>query len=349
MTLEPQNTELLLVIHQGALGDVITTFPALLLLRKRFGRIDLICQHNLGKLSCHLGITENFYGLESAVFAALFSRETDRQNNRLSRILNLYDKILNIGFSDVLPDVVQNITGKISYRISPRPLPCMRFHVSRHIVSQLEELGLLVKDGINSIGATFKDYRHKEYDPLKIIIHPGSGSLRKNWPFQNFVALMRMLQTKGYKPVAVIGPAEKNLVEKIRKGVHPLISKDLPSFTKRIIAPRNLVELAEVLKSAGGYIGNDSGASHLAAFLGLPTVSIFGPTDPARWRPQGLHSVAVLAEKSCNFCFEESHKPCDHLDCLVKISPEQVMAAFLVCLEKAEKKLSIDTRCSSFC
>ena len=49
----------------------------------------------------------------------------------------------------------------------------------------------------------------------------------------------------------------------------------------------------ESYAGAARFVGNDSGPGHLAAITGTPTLALFGPTDPARWRPLGPH-VKVL-------------------------------------------------------
>jgi ADP-heptose:LPS heptosyltransferase len=59
-------------------------------------------------------------------------------------------------------------------------------------------------------------------------------------------------------------------------------------------APETPRELAALLASAGGVLGNDSGPSHLAALLGTPVVVLFGPSDARVWRPVGA-GVRVLA------------------------------------------------------
>jgi len=56
---------------------------------------------------------------------------------------------------------------------------------------------------------------------------------------------------------------------------------------------QSLVDLFDAYAGAARYIGNDSGPSHLAAIVGIPTLCLFGPTDPARWRPLGP-AVTVL-------------------------------------------------------
>jgi len=95
------------------------------------------------------------------------------------------------------------------------------------------------------------------------VIHPFSGSPRKNWPLSRFRELAERL------PVPVrwcAGPEEE-----LDDAVH--------------IA--DLYELACWLARAKRYIGNDSGITHLAAAAGAKVVAIFGPTDPSVWAPRG--------------------------------------------------------------
>ncbi len=95
------------------------------------------------------------------------------------------------------------------------------------------------------------------------VIHPFSGSARKNWPMERF----RELAARLPMPVQWCAGPEEQLDGAVR-------------FT-------DLYELARWLAQARVYIGNDSGISHLAAAAGAPVVAIFGPTDPAIWAPRG--------------------------------------------------------------
>jgi len=67
----------------------------------------------------------------------------------------------------------------------------------------------------------------------------------------------------------------------------------------------------------------DSGPAHLASAAGVPTVAIFGPTDPVRWRPYGESHAAVYDESLlCRPC--HYHKTCQDRECLTELSPEIV-------------------------
>ncbi|MDX2178679.1 MAG: glycosyltransferase family 9 protein [Bryobacteraceae bacterium] len=91
----------------------------------------------------------------------------------------------------------------------------------------------------------------------RVVVHPFSGSPRKNWPLHRFQALARELS------------ADWAIA---------------PDGAERF---SNLYDLACWLGGARLYIGNDSGITHLASAVGTPVVALFGPTDPAVWAPRG--------------------------------------------------------------
>jgi hypothetical protein len=97
------------------------------------------------------------------------------------------------------------------------------------------------------------------------VIHPFSGSARKNWPLERYRELARALATR--IPVRWCAGPEETLADAVRFD--------------------DLYELACWLASARVYFGNDSGITHLAAASGAPVVALFGPTDPAIWAPRG--------------------------------------------------------------
>ena len=60
-----------------------------------------------------------------------------------------------------------------------------------------------------------------------------------------------------------------------------------------VVEPATLPAMVDALIGTSGFVGHDSGPTHLAAMLGLPTLALFGPTDPAAWSPLGPR-VTVL-------------------------------------------------------
>ncbi len=103
-----------------------------------------------------------------------------------------------------------------------------------------------------------------------VVIHPFSGSPKKNWPLDCYRELARRLPY----PVRWCAGPEEPLEGAVRFD--------------------DLYELACWIAGARLYIGNDSGITHLAAAVGTPVIALFGPTDPAVWAPRG-ERVRVVA------------------------------------------------------
>jgi ADP-heptose:LPS heptosyltransferase len=116
-----------------------------------------------------------------------------------------------------------------------------------------------------------------------MVLHPGAGSPAKAWP--GFPDLARRLGAAGMPVVVTTGPADREVARWLEAapGVDCHPAPDL-----------SLRELAALAATARGWVGNDSGPTHLAAAAGTPTVALFGPTDPAVWAPLGPR-VTVLA------------------------------------------------------
>lgn len=113
--------------------------------------------------------------------------------------------------------------------------------------------------------------RVREVQPRQaVVIHPFSGSPRKNWPLPRFETFSRAL---GLETEWTAGPEEE------LRSAHRF---------------HDLLELATWMRGARLYVGNDSGITHLAAATGVPTLALFGPTAPEVWAPRG-ENVTVLA------------------------------------------------------
>jgi heptosyltransferase-2 len=115
-------------------------------------------------------------------------------------------------------------------------------------------------------------------------VHPGSGGRLKCWPAENFTRVIG-----GWDgPILLLeGPADRESCRGVLEGMpgaaRPPVARGL-----------GVAQVAALLAECRWCLGNDSGLSHLAAGLGVPTVAVFGPTDPAVWSPQG-GAVRVVA------------------------------------------------------
>jgi hypothetical protein len=141
---------------------------------------------------------------------------------------------------------------------------------ARHYCEPLRALGLETDDFRSRI-------RHPITRSATIAVHPGSGSARKNWPLDRWRALLEQLDA----PLLIVGG------EVDEQALHAL------SSFGEVCVSRPLPEVATRLAACRGFIGHDSGISHLAAAVGTPCLLLFGPTDPEMWAPPGAHVRVV--------------------------------------------------------
>ena len=122
----------------------------------------------------------------------------------------------------------------------------------------------------------------------QIALHPGSGSESKNWPETQWAELLgRLVAESEINLLLVGGEAEGERLQRL--------AAQLPSARHALARSLPLAELAARLQSGAGFVGHDSGISHLAAALGLPCVVLWANTLEAVWRPHG-RDVVVLRD-----------------------------------------------------
>jgi heptosyltransferase-1 len=191
-------------------------------------------------------------------------------------------------------------------------LRAMGFEVNRS-ASQLhipEEDREYIESFLNTLSMPIKK--------LFVAIHPGTSSktIYKRWMANQYSQLSdRLIRELDATVIFTWGPGELRWVEEIRKQMEE------PS----ILGPRtgSLTELGEIFRRCNLYIGSDTGPTHIASLMGIPVVTIYGPTDPIVNEPLGLHKK-VRKEVGCNPCRKRS---CKELTCLKTIKVEDVFKA----------------------
>ncbi len=317
----PMLDKRLLIVHQGALGDFVVTFPVLKALGTLYPRIDGICRSSFGRLATDLGVLQSAFALESARFASLY---TDRIEPAVDTLIAAYGGRLLFSFSEVLEKSMRKIAGGRVFRIQPWPRAADRCHITAFLGRQVSASGLLAGDArqrferaLSQLQTAAGGKRRRGY---RVLVAPGAGSVRKRWPLADFVRVAAGLTERGLDPSIILGPAEEDLDGELKKS---------PAWLGRIVKPATFQDLVGVLESAAGYIGNDSGVSHLAAFLGLPALVIFGPSDPDRWRPFGDHVRIVRPAPPCGPCYGTDPRAGRQPGaCFDGITPERVLADF---------------------
>jgi len=160
--------------------------------------------------------------------------------------------------------------------------------------------------------------KNSSFGPPAILCHLASSRPKKEWPLEHWIELYERAGAAGYKLIFCSGitPREQALLEQFKRRVPEAIS--LP-------AQPNLAAFLRVLSKARLFVAGDTGPLHFAAGLGVPTIGLFGPTQPNRWGPLGpqhrlLQGSICQCEADKGVCLSSS-------SCLAAISPSIVLEA----------------------
>ncbi|MDP2915577.1 MAG: glycosyltransferase family 9 protein [Candidatus Aminicenantes bacterium] len=315
----------ILLFKLGGLGDLLVALPSFRLLRRAFPgvRLHLVGRNDYGELLRDAGVIDGVFSADDAAWAPLFE-ETGRLPEPVRSRLSRYDLVLGWFY--------KKGTNLSSFSLGPsfRAFiydPASRLTVSRFFFDRTAELihggrgpglcpGVHFRregsslDELGAPAASFEACCHLPFSadgtdeersspsrlPSKVVIHPGSGSPKKCWPLERFLAVMNALRKDGWSGALVTGEAEERMDENLRRTAFP------PGWRWLIRPP--LFELAGLLRSGALYLGNDSGVTHLAAACGAEVVAIFRKDVEAAWSPFG-GAVVLSAEEVAGISVED--------------------------------------------
>ena len=290
----------ILVVHPGALGDVLLSLPALRALRAAYPRHKLIfvATAELGEFLKRCGEVDEAVPLEGSVLATVLSGSGTLDSSLLSLLKGI--DLAVCWFREIderLRTVLRSLGVRRVVLGSPHAPENEGIHQSERFLWTLREIiqaagnhgGLQLSRG--SVAEVHDGRAALGLPPGKslVVVHPGSGSHHKCTRPKLFAEIIGWLQGKDANPVIIEGPADEKQVDEVvrRCSIGPPVFRGL-----------ELSVTAEVIARADLYLGHDSGLTHLAAALDVPTVALFGPTDRRRWAPRGTH-VTVLSGTPC--------------------------------------------------
>jgi len=267
-----------LLIHQGALGDWVLTFP---ILRALSGPTMAISTFSKAMLAASLFDHVRAMDIEARGFTHLHIKgELAALDLEVQHVLAAAD--LSISFtshdSDTWAQNMRRLAPQAKHVfVQPGPPPGWKHHVCLWHDYQLREQGVCISPLPVERVVYPNDY---------VLIHPGSGSPVKCWPHDRHEMLITAMRASGRLVRVLIGEVERETWPAPR----------LEHWQKRFDAEylTTLDALRNALDNASLFVGHDSGPTHLAAQMGVPTVALFGPTSPQCWRPLGP-AVTVLA------------------------------------------------------
>lgn len=175
----------------------------------------------------------------------------------------------------------------------------------------------------------------KNLDPKKLVlIHPGPSWTVKEWPRENWTALITRLRQRGFTSIAQLGVGRYMNFGKVAVDTIP--------GAESLVDELSVEECFAIIGRAKLFIGIDSGLLHIAACTRTPAVGLFGPTSPQFFYAEGVRKNFVVSEVECQGCYHRLPRlhwvtgcPYD-IRCMKTLPIETVFAA---CIERmgAEK------------
>lgn len=308
------------------MGDIITMFPIFEALRKNFpaAKITFITNKNNLDLSnlcvcCDTALDINFMRniLNNEKEGVLFFKKFDFV-------------IHNTAFGCIYTNLQKSGVFYIdfSFRMSRHtakdhnPME-LAFQLMKPVklgnIFSVPKVLLTKEDKVFAVNYLKKRDINVEQD-LIITIQSGSGSEKKRWFFDRYIKIAKWLIDKyNAKILAISGPYDNSLGDVLKEKLcYPSVMsvKDL-----------NLKQLSSIIRKTSFYLGNDCGIMHLSAAVGIPTIAIFGPTNPNYWAPRGSFHVQLSDNISYRNCNNEKSKKCKFQKCFDNIKINDVKNA----------------------
>ena len=168
-------------------------------------------------------------------------------------------------------------------------------------------------------------------DNLLVVVHPGaSNGSAKRWSPAYWGSLTSRLHDELGAAVVISGtPAEAVIVQEVVRHC---------TFKPVILAGQTTIpQLGALLKRADLLLSSDSGPAHMAAALGTPQITLFGPTDPAVYAPINPKAMVVRHDLPCSPCYNaRTTAECrfGHVNCMRLLEPDEVYQACMRVLQK---------------
>lgn len=173
----------------------------------------------------------------------------------------------------------------------------------------------------------WQQHEIKDSDTV-VILNPSTTWATKCWPAEHFSQLANnLLQEIGIKILLTGAKSDIPLANRIKEKIHGDII-DITGCT-------SLKDLAAVAQRCHLFVTGDTGPLHIAAAVGTPTLSLFGPTDPQVYAPLGAQHTALQSTAACRRCHK---RKCKNFHCMDQIHPSQVYQEALKMLQAGSNR-----------
>lgn len=314
------------IISLHKIGDSVFTIPALrLLCAKSSGEIRVFCYPDTKEIYAAAlpGIKCSVIGREE-VFLRRLAKPGARKKLKAFSPAIIYDftgTILSASLAAGIQAEIYGLTSKPYDIIYKNWIPRRK---NPHLMDVFFDA--IAVNKVISVTEINKEFPVIRDGKSKVLIHPFAGWPAKEWGFNKFVTLLQELENHGYDC--------ELLVEKERV-------TECKDFTKnKLSVTSDMQELISKIKECGAFIGNDSGPLYIANFLGKPTFTIYGPTNPDFSIPYGDAHSFIRLEIHCSpakgeqYCYTDAgRKGCASFECMNKLQVNETINKVLFFLQ----------------
>lgn len=282
----------LVVLHQGAIGDFVLAMSIIQAAARRTqaARVVAVASAPSAALAGGRSVINQRFAPDDLGLHTLFN-DSATISPPMQSLLSTATCVLSFLGSPAssLHERLSRSSDAPVFSVDPRPTTdtlAQRRHITTQWHNAIAQAGLDLSDippPVIRMPSPPLDAAHRPH----ILIHPGSGGRSKCWPVKNFLALAQRLTdcTIGW----MLGPAECEP----SRGPVASIARRCEARGETLFIDDDILKAASHIRQADLYLGNDAGMTHIAAAIGIATVAIYGPTDPAVWRPLGDHVLTV--------------------------------------------------------
>ncbi len=284
----PAGTGRVLVLHPGALGDVMQAVPALRALGG-LGPVTFAGQARLAALLHATGVVADALVFDTLGLEALFTPDLPAP----ARLHGFATVVSWFGSGDErFARRLRDLGGRVVVA-SPTGARGETGPLWRQLAGQVAALGAVGAAPTSPLpvpaewsGPAREALRRAGVaaGPPLLVVHPGAGGGWKRWSPEGFAEVIARLSRTGAQALVHQGPADREAADRLAALVDPSVA--------RLVEP-DLPVLAAALADAGAYLGGDSGVSQLAAALGVPGVVLYPQETRERWEPWNPSALAL--------------------------------------------------------
>ncbi len=321
----------LIVISLNKLGDTIFTIPAIREIQKRFDKnVIILCFPESIPIYQLEFDDHRFCAVEHNEFY-FGQRIASRSAKSKLRTLNP-EIILDLTGSMISASLIYGIRAKKIVGINRKNFKSIYDHfIPVREIPQLIDIYLDAVSGLTQIrnGTEIKKNKMSLTPGGKILIHPFAGWQEKEWGLKKIIQLACLIN----KDFSV------SLLSQ-NKSINSDVLNEVNYANIEVLQTESVEELIQLIKQCSLFIGNDSGPVNIANFLGKPTFTIYGATNPEYTDPKTEHQLYVQKKLNCSAQHNEKYCAiganvynCPGLQCMNMLTTNEVYSRLLPLLD----------------